>query len=94
MLLSQKFDSIAKIRTVRLPVLIVHGADDRMVPSRFSQALYDAASQPKKLLMVEGATHNNSMRVGGAAYRDALREMFGVDEAEEPPAAQAHLRSR
>jgi len=94
LLLSQKFDSIAKIRTVRLPVLIVHGADDRMVPSRFSQALYDAAREPKKLLMVDGGTHNNSMRVGGAAYRDALREMFGLSEFGELPAAQAQLRSR
>ncbi|MEP6942024.1 MAG: alpha/beta fold hydrolase [Betaproteobacteria bacterium] len=94
LLLSQKFDSIAKIRTVRLPVLIVHGGDDRMVPSRFSQALYDAAHEPKKLLLVEGATHNNSMRVGGAAYRDALREMFGVSDAAQPVAAQARLRSR
>ena len=90
-LLSQKFDSI-KIRTGACRAL--YGADDRMVPSRFSQALYDAAHEPKKLLMVDGATHNNSMRVGGAAYRDALREMFGIDEAAEPPAAQARLRAR
>ena len=36
-LLTQKFDSLKKITHVRLPVLIVHGVDDRMVPSRFSQ---------------------------------------------------------
>ncbi len=88
-LLTQKFDSLKKITQVHLPVLIVHGADDRMVPAHFSQALYDAARDPKKLLLVEGATHNNSMRTGSAQYRDALREMFGLGEAETGLAPQA-----
>ena len=78
LLLSQKFDSVDKISRVRMPVLIVHGAVDRFVPSRFSQALYDSASAPKKLLLVDGATHNNSMREGSAQYREALEELFGV----------------
>ena len=93
LLLTQKFDSIKKIRDVHLPVLIVHGADDRMVPSRFSQALYDAAHEPKKLLLVEGATHNNSMRTGGSAYREALQEMFGVG-GPQPLLPQARSRTR
>ena len=41
--ISQKFDAIDKITQVRMPVLFVHGAADRFVPARFSQALYDAA---------------------------------------------------
>ena len=89
-LLTQKFDSLQKITEVRLPVLIVHGSDDRMVPPRFSQRLYDAAHDPKKLLLVDGATHNNSMREGSRAYRAALREMFGVGAADVRPAQQAH----
>jgi hypothetical protein len=93
-LLTQKFDSLNKITHVRLPVLIVHGGDDRMVPPRFSQTLYDAARDPKKLLLVDGATHNNSMRAGGRAYRDALREMFSVGAAEAQPAQQARRDNR
>ena len=88
-LLTQKFDSLKKISHVRLPVLIVHGVDDRMVPSRFSQELYDAAGDPKKLLLVDGATHNNSMRMGNAEYREALREMFGLGATEPGPEQQA-----
>lgn len=78
LLLSQKFDSVDKIAKVRMPVLLVHGTGDRYVPSRFSQALFDAAPQPKKLLLVEGATHNNSLRMAGAKYRQALRELFAL----------------
>jgi hypothetical protein len=78
LLLSQKFDSIDKIAKVKLPVLIVHGAADHFVPARFSEALYRAAPGAKKLLLIDGGTHNNSMRTGALQYREALRELFGL----------------
>ena len=78
LLLSQKFDSMSKMAKVTMPVLVVHGAADRFVPSRFSQQLYDAATAPKELLMVEGGSHNNSMRTGADRYREALGKLFGL----------------
>jgi len=79
MILSQKFDSAAKIAKVRMPVLVVHGRQDRYVPARFSEKLYEAVAAPKKLLLVEGGSHNNSMRSGSAEYRKALGELFGLN---------------
>ena len=78
LLLSQKFDSMSKMARVTMPVLVVHGAADRFVPSRFSQQLYDVATAPKKLLLVEGGSHNNSMRAGADQYRQALDQLFGL----------------
>jgi alpha-beta hydrolase superfamily lysophospholipase len=78
LLLSQKFDSMSKMAKVTMPVLVVHGAADRYVPSRFSQQLYDVATAPKKLLLVEGGSHNNSMRAGAGQYRQALDQLFGL----------------
>jgi len=75
-LLSQKFDSIDKIDQVDMPLLVVHGTADQYVPARFSEALYDAARQPKRLLLIDGGTHNNSMRLGRQAYRRALDELL------------------
>ena len=83
-LISQKFDSAAKIRQIAMPVLIVHGADDRYVPAQMSSALYAAAPQPKKLLLVPNASHNNSVWTGDTDYRLALNELFGPLQA--PPA--------
>jgi fermentation-respiration switch protein FrsA (DUF1100 family) len=77
-LLSQKFDSIDKISGVRMPVLLVHGTGDHYIPPRFSEELYAEALEPKKLLLIEGGSHNNSMRVGSAEYRKALQEFFGL----------------
>jgi len=85
-IMSQKFDSVAKIAQVRFAVLVVHGESDRYVPARFSRKLYEAARAPKQLVLIEGGTHNNSMRVGSAEYRDALSAMFDWP----PRAAPAH----
>ena len=79
LILSQKFDAIDKIAQVGMPVLVVHGTDDRYVPSRFSEQLFEAAPGRKKLLLIEGGTHNNSMRVGQSAYRRAFVELFGLN---------------
>jgi fermentation-respiration switch protein FrsA (DUF1100 family) len=79
LLLTQTFDSVHKIARVRMPVFIAHGGADKYVPSRFSQELYDAAPEPKKLLVVTNGTHNNSMRIGNGEYRAALQEFFSLE---------------
>ena len=39
------------------PVVIVHGADDRLFPVAHARRLYDAAAEPKRLLIGEGFGH-------------------------------------
>jgi alpha-beta hydrolase superfamily lysophospholipase len=90
-IMTQKFDSVTKIAQVRMPVLLAHGDADRYVPARFSRALYDAARAPKRLLLVEGGSHNNSMRLGRDSYRDALHEFFGLRDPEEAAATAPPL---
>ncbi|RRV07572.1 alpha/beta fold hydrolase [Pseudomonas sp. v388] len=75
-LLSQKFDSLDKIADINMPVLIVHGTEDRYVPARFSEQLFAAAREPKNLLLVPGGTHNNSMRLGHQAYSQAIQTLL------------------
>jgi len=53
-------------------LLVVHGLADPFMPSRFSQQLFNAAHPPKRLLLIPGGTHNNSMSLGGSQYRQAL----------------------
>ena len=78
LLLTQKFDSLAKIGHVRMPVFIAHGASDHLIPSRFSSALFEVAHEPKKLLVVDGASHNNAMIVGEHDYLAGLAQLFGL----------------
>ena len=59
-------------------MLVVHGAGDRYIPARFSEALYNAAPTPKHLLLVENGSHNNSMWMGNCAYQQALGQLFDL----------------
>lgn len=59
LLLTQKFNSIAKVESLRMPVLFVHGTADPFIPAIMSKKLYAASPQPKRLLLLPNATHNN-----------------------------------
>jgi fermentation-respiration switch protein FrsA (DUF1100 family) len=74
-LLSQRMDVLDKLRRLDLPVLVVHGAEDTVVPPEMAQRLYDAARGPKRLVMVEGAAHSWVLRRAGDTVFEALREI-------------------
>ena len=88
-LVSQKFDSIDKIADIHMPVLIVHGTADQFVAPRFSEALFEAAQEPKNLLLVPGGNHNNSMNLGRQAYSQAIKALLDA----KAPSAHALNRS-
>jgi alpha-beta hydrolase superfamily lysophospholipase len=77
-LITQRFDSGDKIGRVSMPVLVVHGDADSLIPPALGRALYERASAPKRFVLVEGGTHYSTNGVGQQQYRDALRELFGV----------------
>lgn len=76
-----RFDSLAKIRNVRCPILIVHGTRDEVIPFAMGQRLYEAAPEPKTFLAVEGAGHNDVFLVGGEKYLETLRTLVATPSA-------------
>ena len=77
-LITQRFESVAKIEKVKAPVLIVHGSRDRLIQPSLGQALYDRAKGKKKFVLVEGGTHYTTNSMGRPQYREALKELFGI----------------
>lgn len=75
-ILTQRFDSINKVRSLTMPVLYIHGTADETVPTDMSQTLHDATQSPSHLLIVPGAGHENVVDVGEDAYRNALRRFI------------------
>jgi len=57
-------------------VLFIHGSADEVVPTWMGQALYQAAPQPKRMLMVPGGHHMDSAEIGGQQYLDAVRDFI------------------
>lgn len=52
----QKHDLLKAVRNAP-PILILHGSTDEIVPLEHSQKLYEAAAEPKRLEIIEGADH-------------------------------------
>jgi uncharacterized protein len=59
LILTQRFDSISKIKRLKIPVFIIHGDADTLVPVSMSKALYTAAPSQKKLVFIPGGDHRD-----------------------------------
>lgn len=76
LLVNQRFDSISKISRLKIPLLLIHGTWDKLVPYEMSQRLYDKAPQPKFQKLIEGGQHQNSGIVAPLEYRAAVSEFI------------------
>ena len=76
LLLTQRFETLTKVRSLRLPVLFIHGTADRLVPVAMSDRLFADSPTPKRLYRVEQADHSNVAEVGGDRYKEVLRQFM------------------
>jgi alpha-beta hydrolase superfamily lysophospholipase len=53
---------VASAREITVPVLLVHGEDDRETPPAHSRRVFAALQGPKRLMMVPGAGHDDALR--------------------------------
>jgi len=75
-LITQRFESLEKVKHIGSPLLVVHGDNDTLVASALGRKLYDAAPGNKRFVLVEGGSHFNTMMLGLDQYRDALADLF------------------
>lgn len=65
-------DHIAKISPI--PLLIIHGKKDPVVPFSQAEKLFEAAKKPKTLFEVKDGHHGNSLWQDKGAYRKRMLE--------------------
>ena len=58
-------------RDLKVPVLLIHGSADSDTPPEHSQRVLGALAGAKRLILVSGARHNESLR--GAAWKEVER---------------------
>lgn len=75
-LTKNKLDTASKLPAVRCPVLVVHGDRDEIIPAAQGRRLFEAAPEPRRLIVIEGAGHNDLSNVGGEKYIDTLAEFI------------------
>ena len=59
-----------------MPVLFIHGSDDLTVPAFMSQNLYAVAPEPKKIVIIPGADHNNLAQIAPYDYKKAVLSLI------------------
>ena len=73
LLLTDRFASLDRIANVKCPVLVIAGTRDSIVPADLSKRLFEATPGPKKkLLMIDGADHNDYELLAGTELIDAV----------------------
>jgi len=70
-------------RTIRAPVLLIHGSIDHETPPEHSRRVFGALPGPKRLILVPGAGHNQSLR--GEVWQDIDRWIEGALSAPTVP---------
>jgi fermentation-respiration switch protein FrsA (DUF1100 family) len=58
------------------PVFIIHGIDDDLIPAEQGLRLYEAASEPKELWMVDGMGHGSALEILPDEYEKRVIGFF------------------
>jgi len=75
-LLRDRFASIDRIGRIKSPILIIAGDSDAIVPLADTQLLFDAAPEPKRLVVIPDADHNDESMFGGVEMMAAIRQFL------------------
>ena len=86
LLLTHKFNSLEKVRSLKMPVLFIHGTLDLTVPAEMTRTLFQATPEPKQLLWVEDAGHNDVAAVGEGRYLQAIQQFIQQVRAKQQQA--------
>lgn len=62
------FDNVAKIGKLEVPLLLIHGDRDHVVPVEMTQRLFELAHEPKRLFIIKGGGHCDALRLDRSAY--------------------------
>jgi fermentation-respiration switch protein FrsA (DUF1100 family) len=82
MLMKDRFDSLGLIAQIHVPLLVLHGDADRVVPFDLGEKLFVAANEPKTFIRVAGGSHSRNLESRTAEVRQFLRNLETQQNAE------------
>lgn len=71
-----RYDSLAKIPRIRIPLLVMHSPTDDVVPFPMGRQLFEAALEPKTFFELKG-DHNEGFLETGKPYEEAIHRFLG-----------------
>ena len=93
-LIRTRYETLAKVPKLSLPLLVLHGERDDIVPLAQGRRVFEAAGGPKRFFTIPAAGHNDTYVTGGEAYWRALAEFLeAVPEGATSPGGPPPARS-
>ena len=95
----QAFDPIEVVdRIAPRPLLIMHGTEDEVILVSSAHALYERASDPKELWLIEGLKHVQALELAYEPFRERVltffeRHLAGENAQPVPPLAEVVART-
>lgn len=76
LMLRSRFETGQKLQNVSAPVLVVHCAEDPVIPFSMGEEVFRLARPPKQFLRVDGYCHEEAALVDPGRYRAKLLELL------------------
>lgn len=73
---SDSYSTTEALSKTGVPVLLIHGTEDKFVPIEMTYQNYKACAAPKRLFVVPGAEHGMSYIVDKAGYEKAVTDFW------------------
>jgi fermentation-respiration switch protein FrsA (DUF1100 family) len=81
-LLLDRYDSLGRIAKLKVPLLVLHGEADAVIPVKFGRMLFEAAREPKEAQFIPGGGHADLYDFGiDRMILDFLRRNLAVTAA-------------
>lgn len=74
-LVSEKFDTISRVKKIKIPKLFVQGMDDEVISFSEGRLVFNAAINPKEFVPFDGH-HDENLFTVSDTFRDRLFEFF------------------
>jgi pimeloyl-ACP methyl ester carboxylesterase len=89
----QRFlDNVTAYKRAHPPLLLVHGEKDWVLPSRYSQEIFDNACEPKQFVRLPNSAHNDvygpDAKIAEAALNNFVASLISQTVAHNKPAEQ------
>lgn len=75
-LLPKRFENDRKVANIKVPILIIHGEQDPIVPVRMASELARVSANPPQLVVIPGANHINSLQIGADALQLTIKDFI------------------
>lgn len=79
----EDYSTLDALENTTIPILFIHGSDDRFVPIEMTYENYKACASQKRLLVVPGADHGMSYYIDRDSYEKAVKDFWAECESNE-----------